>query len=224
MDFHGVFFHMIGRYVAGAFGVVFQGSGQIGIGTVHIVRAILEIDGRIIIGADVCPHGHTEATLKGMVTTHEDKLYFIPQRFIIVIFRPVLEEHVIEALHGVKVAAAQEDDSSFFRKFRFPYTVLRKVKQYLAYRCQDFLKRIIGTCVPDNISRVGHFAIADNIGFGKTPRTGKDGGRVHIVLPGPGFKGVGQSLSAQLIPHSVTFFLLYVQEIITKRNFSHTML
>ena len=217
MDFHIVFFHVIGCHVASSFGMIFQGSRQGFIRTVHIIHAIFKIDSRIIIGAHVGTHRHAEAAVKGMVTAHDDEFHLVPQSLIVVIFRPVLEEHIIESFHGMQIAAAQENDGSFFGKFRFLHAVFRKVEQHLTYRNQDFFKGIIRPCVPDDIGGIGHFAITDDIGFGKPARTGKYGRSVHIVRPGPGFKGVGQSPSAQLIPHSVTFFLLYSQETITKK-------
>ena len=48
-----------------------------------------------------------------------DEFDAVADAFVIIVFRTVLEVHVVEALDGVQVAAAQQNDGILFRGFGF---------------------------------------------------------------------------------------------------------
>ena len=96
------------------------------------ILAVFDVQGDIVVIAGIGAHGNAEAVVEFLAAAHEDEFDAVADAFVIIVFRTVLEVHVVEALDGVQVAAAQQNDGILFRGFGFGDGIFIEIEQRLA--------------------------------------------------------------------------------------------
>ena len=93
---------------------------------VQLVNTICHIDAHVIVFGNIGSHADTKAALKGMLAADQYDLDIVPDTLVIVIRRAIMQVHIVQPLQGMEIAAAQENDSSLFRRTSFLALVFRK--------------------------------------------------------------------------------------------------
>ena len=96
--------------------------------TVDRIGAALYINAHIVILGNIGAHTDTEAVIEGLFAANQHDLDVIPDAFVILILRAVMQVHIIQPRLGIEIAAAQEDDSTFLWGIGFLLLVLCEVK------------------------------------------------------------------------------------------------
>ena len=175
---------------------------------VHAIPSVCLVDREhIAVLCDVRFHVHTEAVVKTMAAADQDILYFLAASLIKpVVLASVAEIHLIEALHGLQVAAPKKDERRSEVDIRLLALLFRKEEERLRERGQRLLCGVIRLRLELYLPALADFVVDYRVDIEEATRTLFPHRREEAVLFPKFFQCSLKSFFRQNVTHENSSF------------------
>ena len=156
----------------------------------------------IAVLRDICPHIDAEAVLIAVAAADQHIVKLLAASLIEpVLLAPVVQIHVVEALHRLQIAAPKEEEHRSRVDIRLLALLFREEEQGLRERRQRLFCGVIGLRLEFNRGSLFHFVVNHGVNVREAPRSLFADRSKNAVLFPKFFQSVLKSFFCQYVTH-----------------------